>query len=320
MAEFLVVDYSNTYNVILGRPILDDLSGVTSVRYQAMRFSTSGGVATIKCCTKESRECNNRAINAAQKWSHRKTMIIVESKPNLGSLEDTIDPRIHKEEPAAGLIEKLLEIRVSEEDPTRVLKIGSILTREIDDNLIGFLKRNLNVFVWVYANMVGISPEVMCHRLHLDPQAQPIRKKRRAMDAERSQALKDEVDKLLEINFIRGVKYPDWLVNLVLVKKSNCKWRTCVDFTDLNKDYPKNSFLLPQIDQLVDVTARNVQLSLMDAYSGYNQILMYQHDEEHIFFITDRGIYCYRVMPFGLKNAGATYQRLVNKMFTNQIG
>ena len=94
----------------------------------------------------------------------------------------------------------------------------------------------------------------------------------------------------------------------------------CVDFTDLNKACPKDSYPLPRIDQLVDSTAGHKLLSFMNAFSGYNQILMDEADQEKIVFITSRGLFCYKVMPFGLKNAGATYQWLVNKMFHNQIG
>ena len=114
--------------------------------------------------------------------------------------------------------------------------------------------------------------------------------------------------------------YPKWLANVVLVKKANRKWRMCVDFTNLNKDCPKDSFPLPRIDQLVDSTTGHKLLAFMDAFSGYNQIKMVKEDQEKTAFITSQGLYCYKVMPFGLKNAGATYQRLVNKMFRKQIG
>ena len=127
------------------------------------------------------------------------------------------------------------------------------------------------------------------------------------MDAENYQALKDEVDKLLVNDFIKESFYPSWLANPMLVKKPNGKWMTYVDFIDLNKDYPKDSFSLPQIDQLVDATSRHQLLSFMDAYSGYNQIPMHVLCQEHTLFITDRRLYCYKVMPFGLKNTGATY-------------
>ena len=94
----------------------------------------------------------------------------------------------------------------------------------------------------------------------------------------------------------------------------------CVDFTDLNKACPKDSFPLPRIDQLVDSTAGHKLLTFMDTFSGYNQIKMAKEDQEKTAFITSQGLYFYKVMPFGLKNAGATYQRLVNKMFGQQIG
>ena len=105
-----------------------------------------------------------------------------------------------------------------------------------------------------------------------------------------------------------------------MVKKFNEKWRMCVDFTDLNRACPKDSYPLPQIDTLVDSTARHELLSFMDAFSGYNQIKMNEEDQEKTSFVTSQGLFCYNVMPFGLKNAGTTYQRLMNKMFTHQIG
>jgi hypothetical protein len=122
------------------------------------------------------------------------------------------------------------------------------------------------------------------------------------------------------VGLIREVDYPEWLANVVLVKKANNKWRMCVDFTDLNRACPKDSFPLPRIDLLVNSTSRHQLLSFMDAFSGYNQIQMAEVDQEKTSFITDRGLYCYKAMPFGLKNAGATYQRLVNRMFEKQIG
>nr|KYP64356.1 Retrovirus-related Pol polyprotein from transposon 17.6 [Cajanus cajan] len=94
----------------------------------------------------------------------------------------------------------------------------------------------------------------------------------------------------------------------------------CVDYTDLNKACPKDSYPLPSIDRLVDGASGHALLSFLDAYSGYNQIMMYPPDEVHTSFITDHANYCYRVMPFGLKNAGATYQRLMDKVFHQQIG
>ena len=116
------------------------------------------------------------------------------------------------------------------------------------------------------------------------------------------------------------MEYPEWLANVVLVKKANDKLRLCIDFTDINKACPKDSFPFLRIDLIVDATAGHELLSFMDAFPGYNNISMDPDDQEKTSFVTVQGTYCYWVMPFGLKNAGATYQRLVNRMFQKQIG
>ena len=107
---------------------------------------------------------------------------------------------------------------------------------------------------------------------------------------------------------------------MVVVKKKTGKWHICIDFTDLSKACPKDSFPLPHINILVDARAEHELFSFMDAFSGYNQILMHQDDQEKIAFVTERGTFCYKVMSFDLKNARATYQRLVNKMFLEMLG
>ena len=105
-----------------------------------------------------------------------------------------------------------------------------------------------------------------------------------------------------------------------MVKKANGKWRMCVDFTDLNKACPKDSYPLPCINQLVDSTVGHRLLSFMDAFSGYNLVRMGETNQEKTSFVTSQGLFCYKVMPFELKNARATYQRLVSHMFRSQIG
>uniref|UniRef100_A0A2N9IDH1 RNase H type-1 domain-containing protein n=1 Tax=Fagus sylvatica TaxID=28930 RepID=A0A2N9IDH1_FAGSY len=187
--------------------------------------------------------------------------------------------------------EELDTIELEDGRPERTTKIGADLPPKIKKSLVQFLKDNKDVFAWSHEDM-----------------------------PERNNAIMEEVDKLLAANFIREVFYPDWLANVVMVKKSTGKWRMCVDFTDLNKACPKDSFPLPRIDQLVDSTAGHKLLTFMDAFSGYNQIVMDEGDQEKTSFITSRGLFCYRVMPFGLKNIGATYQRLMNRMFHDQIG
>jgi hypothetical protein len=127
--------------------------------------------------------------------------------------------------------------------------------------------------------------------------------------------------KLLAAGFIREILHPDWLANPVLVQKKNTdEWRMCVDYTDLNKHCPKDPFGLLRIDQIVDSTAGSAILSFLDCYSGYHQITLKEQDQNKTYFITPFGAYCYKTMSFGLKNAGATYQRAIQTCLDDQIG
>ncbi|KAG7584012.1 Ribonuclease H-like superfamily [Arabidopsis suecica] len=209
---------------------------------------------------------------------------------------------------------------INEEYPDQTVNIGSGLSETLRAELVKFLKRNKKTSAWKIEEMTGIDTKVISHELNIDPTFKPVKQKRRKLGPERAEAVNTEVQRLLDAGLIREVKYPDWLANPVVVKKKNGKWRVCVDFTDLNKACPKDSFPLPHIDRLVESTTGHEMMSFMDAFSGYNQILMNPEDQEKTAFITDRGTYCYIVMPFGLKNAGATYQRLVNMMFKDLLG
>ena len=135
------------------------------------------------------------------------------------------------------------------------------------------------------------------HKLQVDPLHQPVREKRRKFSPERDAIINDEVKSLLGAGFIREVQYPEWLANVVVVKKKKGKWRVCIDFTDLNKSYPKDPFPLPHIDKPVDATAGHQLMSFMDAFSGYNQILMHPEDQDKTSFMTSRGISATRSCP-----------------------
>ncbi|RVW48157.1 Retrovirus-related Pol polyprotein from transposon 17.6 [Vitis vinifera] len=134
-----------------------------------------------------------------------------------------------------------------------------------------------------------IHPSITSHRLNVLPTARPIRQRVRRFHPNRQKIIRNEMDKLLEAGFIREVDYPD-------------------------------CFPLPRMDQIIDSTAGQGMLSFLDAFSGYHQIPMSSDDEKKTAFITPHDLYCYKVMPFGLKNAGATYQRLMTKIFKPLIG
>ena len=119
------------------------------------------------------------------------------------------------------------------------------------------------------------------------------------------------MEKLKSARAIKEVFFPEWLANAVVVKKKNGSWKVCVDFTNLNRACPKDPFLVPKIDQLVDITVGYQRMSFLDAFQGYHQISLAPEDQEKTSFITPGGNYHYTVMPFRLKNAGATYYRMV---------
>ena len=121
--------------------------------------------------------------------------------------------------------------------------------------------------------------------------------------------IKEEVTKQLDAGFLEVSKYPQWVANIGPVPKKDGKVWMCVDYRDLNRASPKDNFPLPHIDTLVDNIAKHSLFSFMDGFSGYNQIKMASEDMEKTTFLTMWGTFCYKVMPFGLKNASAIYQR-----------
>ncbi|KAK0571192.1 hypothetical protein LWI29_012293 [Acer saccharum] len=318
LLDFVVVDIHNwPYNALLSRPFLNKSQAVTSTHALKIKFPIEFGVGELKGSQEMARRAN---LSIFKDRAGMETLSIFEvnkevQEDNPETFE--LDPRDKTSREKEELTESIV---LNEAEPDKTVKIGARLTERVKRDMTNLLKEYKEIFAWCHEDMPGIDRSVISHNLAVNEKCKPVVQKRRSFNPERSAAIKKKVLKLLAAGSIREVKYPEWVANVVLVKKKNSQWRMCVDFTDLNKACPKDSFPLPRIDQLVDATAGHETLSLMDAYSGYNQIKMHKPDEEKTAFTIDQGLYCYTVMPFGLKNAGATYQRLVNKMFTRQIG
>jgi len=135
--------------------------------------------------------------------------------------------------------------------------------------------------------MPGIDPDFMGHRLTMNEKVRSVVQKRRKFNEERRLIIREETQKLLKVGHIRLIQYPEWLANVVLVQKTNEKWRMCVDFIDLNKACPKDFYPLPNIDSLVDNASGCRLLSFLDAFSGYNKIRMHPRDESKTVFMTE---------------------------------
>jgi hypothetical protein len=164
--------------------------------------------------------------------------------------------------------------------------------------------------------MPGVPKRLIENLLNVNPKATPKRQHLRHFADERWDAIKKELAKLLAAGFIKEVFHPEWLANPFLVRKKNTsEWRMCVDYTDLSKHCPKDPFGLPRIDQVIDSTASYDLHCFLDCYSGYHQIAIKEEDQKKTAFITPLGTYFYTKMSFGLKNAGATYQRAIQACF-----
>ncbi|KAL2474251.1 Reverse transcriptase domain-containing protein [Abeliophyllum distichum] len=182
------------------------------------------------------------------------------------------------------------EVEIVELGEGKKVTIGRSLSDVERINLVSMLRENVEVFAWETDDLPGVDPSIAQHRLNNKASFKPVKQRKRQFAPERQQAIKEELEKLLKAGFYQ-------------------RGRAC----------PKDCFPLPRIDALVDATAGKKRFSFLDAFSGYHQISLAPEDAEKTSFITDFGTFCYTAMPFGLKNAGATYQRMVNKVFGNLI-
>jgi len=182
------------------------------------------------------------------------------------------------------------------DDPSKNFKIVKDLPELVKAQLIACMRENADLFAWSSAYMAGIDPSITYHQLTVDPGVSVVVQRRRKQSPEKSKAVKD----LLEANLIYEAKYITWFSNVLLVKKSNGKWRMCVDYTNLNRACLKDAYPLPNIDKLVDNSSGYKLLFFMDAYFGYNQIPMAEEDKQKTTFMTESENYYFNVMPFGI--------------------
>ena len=336
--RYLVVNANSTYNILLGRPALNRLRGVASTRHMKLKLpDLSGRVILIKSDQQEAKKCYENSLK-----TKRRVFMVVEHPPSAGTPmeEEFVEQAVLVgETPAeAGPTGEAPKMAASMEEATprregrgsesraesaqdkrpepvenvverqirgKTFKLGRLLSQEEHDQVATVISCHLDAFAWSASDMPNIDPDFLCHHLTMDPKVRPVRQRRRKFNEERRLVIQEETKKLLSAGQIREIQYPEWLANVVLVKKANGKWRMCVDFTDLNKACPKDSYPLPSINALVDSASGCKMLTFLDAFSGYNQIKMHPRDECKTTVIPCS--YCYKVMPFGLKNAGATY-------------
>ena len=256
----------------------------------------------------------NKFINQTESTSYTQCFMIKAAFDNEleeDPLKDDHDPNIP--------VTSVANSKVIQIEPGKTLNINANLTPEQETKLIQLLRKYQEAFYWDYPDMKGIDPQLCTHRIYIEKDARPVRQPQRRLNPHLKDVVKDELQKLLDVNFIYPISDSKWVSPLVVVPKNNGKWRICVDYRELNKATQKDHFLLPFIDQVVDTLAGKKLFSFLDGFSGYNQIQIAPEDQDKTTFTCPWGTFAYRVLPFGLCNAPATFQRVVLSIFADLI-
>jgi hypothetical protein len=218
-------------------------------------------------------------------------------------------------------VDELEEVDIGPEDRPRLTYVSAKLDPECKRELIELLKEFKDCFAWEYHEMPGLDRLIVEHQLPIKSGYRPFKQSPRRFNPNILDDIK-ETERLLEAKFIRPCRYAEWISNVVPVYKKNRKLRVCIDFRDLNKTTPMDGYPMPIDDMLVDAAARHKVISFLDGNAGYNQIFMAIEDIAKTTFRYPGaiGLFEWVVLTFGLKNAGATYQRAMNYIFHKLIG
>jgi hypothetical protein len=247
-------------------------------------------------------------IESYQKISTTSTIVVISSIPeskhdviyegNLSNISPTIP----------------LDISIK----PRVVENVHIGATCFDDEVITYkdiFQEFCDVFAWIYEEMSGIDPDIIVHEISTYPDAKPVQQRLHPVHPHKVIAIKLEVEKLLKTDFIYPGDLTDWVSNLVSINKKQGTICVCVYYRDINKSCPKDNYPTPLIDQIIDDCTESEIFSLMDGFSGYNQINIFPTDQHKTAFIYPCGTFAYEKLPFGLKNVGATFQRTMYYYF-----
>ncbi|KAL0313516.1 UNVERIFIED_CONTAM: Retrovirus-related Pol polyprotein from transposon opus [Sesamum radiatum] len=226
--------------------------------------------------------------------------------------EDAEIAPLELEEGVKITVDEFKEINLGDIENPRPIYISALLIDE-EKAYVELLHEFKDVFAWSYKEMPGLDPKVAVHQLSISKGACHVKQAQCRFQSELVPLIEVEINKLIEVGFIRELKYPTWISSIVPVRKKNRQIRVCIDFRDLNSGCSKDDFPLPITELMIDSTTGHEALSFMDGSSGYHQICMVPKDEDLTTFCTLKG------MPFGLKNVGAMYQRAMQKICDDML-
>ena len=226
---------------------------------------------------------------------------------------------LHKKDELTFPAKELVDVNIGTSDAQRLVKVGVALPIPQQERYKNKFIENQKKFAWSYADMSSLDPSFVMHNLPLKEGAKPIKQRPRKMHPSKTLLVKKEIEKYLNVGFIEPIDYSEWMANIVLVTKTTREIRICTNFHDINNACTKDDFPMPNIDMIVDSIASHDTLSFMDGFSRYNPILINPIDQYKTAFTTPWGNFCWKVIPFKLKNAGATCQRAMVSMFHEHI-
>ncbi|GJZ76883.1 reverse transcriptase domain-containing protein [Tanacetum coccineum] len=284
--------------MLLGRTAMQRMGILVSTIHEAIKFHTEKGIKTVL------------SIDEANEGTRRARKIPTTSKERVLNC-------INVEE----------KIIINDKYLDQTVTIGKQLPDHFKKVLQNLLKSNADVFVWTHFDMTGIPRTIMVerkpfnteHKMNKYSHIKGIKQNKRGLGPDRNMAACKETEELTKARILWKAKHQTWVANPVMVKKSDGGWGICVNFTDINKAYPKDCYLLPKIDCKIESLSGFRLKCFLDAYKGYHQIQMAEEDEDKTSFYAGKGVFCYKKMLFLFKNARAIYQRLVDKVFSHQI-
>ncbi|KAK8940806.1 hypothetical protein KSP39_PZI010808 [Platanthera zijinensis] len=214
--QFKVVDAPSSYHAIFGRPLLNKYRAIISTYHLAIKFCKDGRQCRVRSDPRQARECYLRTVN------------VTEVSPSaFPAAAEAFSPSEAAEDKEGAHLEPA---QVTQEVPIakggeRKLSINSELPEDQRAELISCLLKNLDVFAWSAEDMPGVDPDVACHHLNVDPAAKPVQQKKRDVAVKLAEPIREEVAKLLKARFVQEIQYPEWVSNVVMVKKPGGKWR-----------------------------------------------------------------------------------------------
>jgi hypothetical protein len=210
------------------------------------------------------------------------------------------------------------ECNIGTPEEPKFVKLSRSLTTEQRAEYTELLKEFADVFAWTYEDLKTYDTSVIEHKIPLKEEAKPFRKKLRQINPMLLPVMEKEVKKLLEAQIIVPLRYSEWVANLVPVRKKSGEIRLCVDFRNLNRSSKKDNYPLPNMEHILQRVTSASRISMIDGFSSYNQISVMPEDREKMTFTTPWGTFMYAKMPFGLMNAGVTFQRAMDIAFIGE--